>query len=177
MILDVYPSARAKNVYTINYQKLKSLGYKGIIFDIDQTLVQHGFPVTAEVEQLFADIQTLGFTTFLLSNNEESRIAPFAKNLNSDFIELADKPATKNYELALSRMGLSKDEVLFIGDQLFTDVLGANRVGMKSILVDFLYDVEKDTIGKKRRLEQLMLSIYPWILPRKKRLESIEKGE
>ena len=68
------PSARAKNVFDIPYQRLYQIGFKGLIFDIDQTLVMHGAPATEQVIELFQNLKALGFQIFLLSNNDEERI-------------------------------------------------------------------------------------------------------
>ncbi|MDU2991733.1 MAG: hypothetical protein E7B64_04495, partial [Streptococcus mitis] len=90
------PSARAKNVFDIPYQRLYQIGFKGLIFDIDQTLVMHGAPATEQVIELFQNLKALGFQIFLLSNNDEERITEFNKHLSVPFIPLAEKPNPKN---------------------------------------------------------------------------------
>lgn len=155
-----YPTQYCESVLTIDYAKLYQLGYRGLIFDIDQTLVNHGDPATAEVEELFRQIQTLGFKTLLLSNNSQERIEAFTTNIDTAFIPLANKPQPQGFQAALKQLGLPKDQVLMIGDQVFTDILGANRVGLKSILVRFIRRHHETKIGKKRQLERLILATY-----------------
>ena len=153
------PAARAKNVFDIPYQSLYQIGFKGLIFDIDQTLVMHGAPATEQVIELFQNLKALGFQIFLLSNNDEERITEFNKHLSVPFILLAEKPF----------------ETVMIGDQLFTDVLGASRANISTILVDFLYDPKEGGSGKKRWVEKLILSTYPFFRQKNKHLDVIKK--
>lgn len=161
MLQSYFPSTQAKSVFHIDYQKLKNLGFQAIIFDIDQTLVPHGDPVTPELEDLFQQIHQLGFKTFLLSNNDATRIAPFAQALATDYLPMANKPQAKAYLKALDLLQVSADQAVFIGDQLFTDILGANRAGLASILVDYLTRPGESRRSKKRLVEQILLKFYP----------------
>lgn len=160
MLKQFFPFNQVASVFRIDYGQLAALGYRGLIFDIDQTLVNHGDPATPEIEALFADLQRQGFKTMLLSNNDEERILDFTRNIDSPFIALADKPKPHAYHQALERLGLSAEEVIMIGDQVFTDVLGANRAGLASILVTFIRREHEVKLGKRRRLEQLILWFY-----------------
>ena len=154
------PSAYEHSVFTIDYQKLYQKGYRGIIFDIDNTLVHHGDDSTAEVDRLFEYIHGLGIKTLLLSNNSEARIQKFNENIHTLYISNADKPATTNYFKAISMLELEKAQVVCVGDQLFTDIYGANQSGIDSILVDFIRLPEEKKIGKKRILEKWILWFY-----------------
>lgn len=169
------PAARAKTVFDIPYQQLNEAGFKGLMFDIDQTLVMHGEPVTEEIIDLFAFLNQLGFSLFLLSNNSEERLAEFAQDLEVSYISLADKPKPHSFKKALEVMSLAADDVLMIGDQLFTDVLGASRAGLHTILVDFLYDPAEGGIGKKRQVEGVLLKSYPLLRRRNRKLDVIMK--
>ena len=73
-----YPDRREKSAYTIDYADLYRKGYRGVIFDIDNTLVPHGAPATKEAAAFFASLRETGFSTCLLSNNQKPRVAPFA---------------------------------------------------------------------------------------------------
>ena len=86
MLERFYPHEYAESVFSIDYGRLYGLGYRGLIFDIDNTLVHHGDDATPEVEALFAKIQGMGFTTLLLSNNDEKRIQRFIKNIDTLYI-------------------------------------------------------------------------------------------
>lgn len=165
MLKAFYPSARARSVFHIDYQKLYALGYRGIIFDIDNTLVHHGEDSTPEVDALLGHIQSIGFRTMMLSNNGVDRIERFLRNIDSPYISNADKPRPDNYYLALERLRLDAEQTVVIGDQIFTDILGANRSGIDSILVDFIRAPNETKIGIRRHLEKLVLlccRLCPW---------------
>lgn len=87
-----YPTAHVPSVFAIDYEKLSALGYKGILFDIDNTLVHHGDDSTPEVDALFRHIHSLGLKTLLLSDNSAVRIERFNRNIRTLFIAEAGKP-------------------------------------------------------------------------------------
>ena len=78
-----YPTAHVPSVFAIDYEKLAALGYKGILFDIDNTLVHHGDDSTPEVDALFRHIHSLGLKTLLLSDNSAVRIERFNRNIRT----------------------------------------------------------------------------------------------
>lgn len=178
MLKKYFPYEYVENVFEINYEKLYEKGYKGIIFDIDNTLVPHGKASTAEIDELFKKIQNIGFKTFILSDNGKERIESFLKNISCQYIDNAGKPKTYNYLKALEIMGLDKSEVIFIGDQIFTDILGANNSGIPSILVKYIGYYSKEKKGIKRIIEKYILEIYGKSLKYKHRLGDIKiKGQ
>ncbi|MBR1562704.1 MAG: HAD family hydrolase, partial [Ruminococcus sp.] len=121
MLDKFYPYEYAESVFGIDYEKLYEKGFRGIIFDIDNTLVHHGDDSNPKVDQLFRDIHAIGFKTLLLSNNEKSRVESFIKNIETEYICDADKPAPEAYLRAVKKLGLRKDQTVCIGDQIFTD--------------------------------------------------------
>ena len=177
MLKIFYPYEYVDNVFIIDYNKLYNNGYRGIIFDVDNTLVHHGEDSTAEIDELFKEIQNIGFKTLLLSNNGEKRIKSFLKNIDSLYICNAQKPKKDNYLKALKMMDIKKEEAIFVGDQLFTDILGANRSGIASILVKFIQKTDEVYIGKKRKLEKIILQFYNKSKYAKNRLGDILKKE
>lgn len=108
--------------------------YQGVIFDIDNTLVPHGAPADEKIIKLFEKIHALGMKTMLVSNNGEERVRPFAEQVNSGFISKAGKPRTGGYKKAMQVMNTDPKHTLFVGDQIFTDIWGANRAGMDTVL-------------------------------------------
>ncbi|MBQ6991730.1 MAG: YqeG family HAD IIIA-type phosphatase [Clostridia bacterium] len=160
MLKKFYPYEYVDSVFSIDYDKLYNKGYKGLIFDIDNTLVHHGDDSTEEIDNFFKMIQNIGFKTCILSNNNEERIKRFLTNIDSLYISDAEKPDTTNYYKAIEKMKMKKEEVIFIGDQIFTDILGANKSGIASILVKFIRLKDEKKIGKKRHLENLILRLY-----------------
>ncbi|MCD8330647.1 MAG: YqeG family HAD IIIA-type phosphatase, partial [Lachnospiraceae bacterium] len=142
------------------YERLAERGVRGILFDIDNTLVPHGAAATPEAVALFRHLHALGLATCLISNNQEPRVEPFAKTVNSSFLCDAHKPAAARYRRACQIMGVRPEEAVFVGDQLFTDIFGANRAGIRSILVQPIHPKEEIQIVLKRRLERPILYFY-----------------
>ena len=156
----LYPSEWVSTAYRIDYEDMYAKGYRGIIFDIDNTLVFHGAPATDEAVELFERLRAIGFETCLISNNKAERVEPFAKLVRSRYISKAGKPATKSYIKAMKRMGTGMKNTFFVGDQLFTDVCGANLTGIYSVLVKPLNPKEEIQIVLKRYLEKIVLYFY-----------------
>ena len=170
MIKNFFPHQHVKSVFDIDYKNLYSLGHRGVIFDIDNTLVHHGEDSTPEIDDLFKKIHQIGLKTFLLSNNDTERIERFIRNIDTRYIPDADKPKVDNYYKALEILKLKKSEVIFVGDQLFTDIYGANKCGISNILVDFLRHEDETNFGKRRLLEKYILKLQKLIKkPHKKK--------
>ena len=155
-----YPYEYADSVFSIDFEALKQKGYKAILFDIDNTLVHHGDDSTEEIDKLFDYLHGLGFQTLLLSNNDQERIERFNKNIETLYICDAEKPNPKNYRKALAMMKVEKEEAVVIGDQIFTDIYGANKSGIPSVLVHFIRLKEERNIGIRRHVEFIILSIW-----------------
>ena len=155
-----FPDEYVASTYVIPFEKLYEEGYRGIIFDIDNTLVMHGAPADDRAKKLFARLKELGFACCLLSNNQEPRVKMFNEDVKVNYIFNAHKPSTVNYEKAMELMGTDKSNTIFIGDQLFTDVWGAKRTGIRNILVKPIHPKEEIQIVLKRRLEKVVLHFY-----------------
>ena len=138
MLKNYFPYEYLDSPFSIDYQKLFDKGFRGIIFDIDNTLVPHGAESNPDVDSLFEKIHAAGFKTLLLSNNSEERVLSFKKNISSLHISEAEKPDTKNYIRAVEMLGLKKENVVYIGDQITIDIVGANKSGIPSILVKYV---------------------------------------
>jgi len=157
---DLYPAKEEDSAYLIPYESYYALGKRGIIYDIDNTLVEHGAPATEKSIGLFKKLKYIGFDTVLLSNNKEERVKPFADAVGSKYICKAGKPSKKGYLKAMEVMGTTPETTLFIGDQIFTDVWGANRCGIETILTKPIDPREEIQIVLKRRLEWFVLMSY-----------------
>ena len=160
MIQQFYPDEWLDSAYVIDYEKLYKEGYRGLIFDIDNTLVPHGAPADERAIALFKRLREIGFSCCLLSNNKEPRVKMFNEKIGVSYIFKAGKPAKRGYEEAMSKMGTDRGTTLFVGDQLFTDVWGARRVGIFSILTRPIDKKEEIQIILKRRLEWIVLYFY-----------------
>lgn len=164
-----YPKKQMDSAYDIPYKTLYDRGIRGVIFDVDNTLVPHGAPADDRALQLFAGFHRMGMKTCLLSNNKEPRVVSFAGQVGSDYIFKAGKPGVKGYERAMEKMGTDRETTVFVGDQLFTDVYGANRAGIYSYLVKPIHPKEEIQIVIKRRFEAIVLYFYRRKCEREKR--------
>lgn len=173
MLHHLLPTAHAPDVFSIDYAFLRQQGFKAVIFDIDNTLVYHGTGPTDEIDNLFQKIHSLGLKIFLISNNSEERIHDFNKNINTGFIAMAEKPKPHSYIQALKILKISSKDAVYIGDQIFTDILGANRTGIRNILVDFIRLPEEKYFGKKRQVEKLIIKIFHLLNPHHRDLGNI----
>ena len=160
MLKTFYPDDYIASTYVIPFEELYKKGYRGLIFDIDNTLVPHGAPADERAIVLFERLRKIGFDTCLISNNQEPRVQPFADKVGSKYVFDAHKPSTKNYKKAMELMKTRKENTLFVGDQLFTDVFGAKRSGIPSILVRPIHPKEEIQIVLKRYLEKIVLHFY-----------------
>lgn len=155
-----YPKKYLDSTYSIDFKKEYENGIRGVIFDVDNTLVPHGAPADERSLKLFQELKQLGIGTLLLSNNKEPRVKSFAEEVGSLYIFKAGKPSPVNYKKAMERLGTTENSTLFIGDQLFTDVWGANKAGIKSYLVKPIHPKEEIQIVLKRYLEKIVLFFY-----------------
>lgn len=160
MLQIFYPKRIAQSSYVIDYEKLYQEGFRGILFDIDNTLVEHGADASERAIKLFSRLKRIGFQTCLISNNSDERVRRFNAKINTNYIHKANKPSTRNYIKATKIMGTRIDNTIFVGDQLFTDVYGANRIGMMTYLVKPIHPKEEIQIVLKRKLERIVLHYY-----------------
>lgn len=160
MFKKFYPYEHIDSVFSIDYSKLYDMGYRGVIFDLDNTLVHHGDDSNPSVDNLFKYIHSVGLKTLILTNNDHSRVKRFIKNIDTMYICDANKPNKSGYLSALKRLRLKKNKVVYIGDQIFIDIVGANGCGIPSVLVDFIRIPGVTKIGKKRYLEKFILFFY-----------------
>ncbi len=155
-----FPCEEYNRVQDVEFARLYHEGYRGILFDIDNTLVPHNAGPTDEIVAFLKNLMHMGYHICLLSNNQEPRVASFNAPIGADYIYKAGKPGIKGYQAAARKMGTSLDKTLFVGDQLFTDIWGANRAGIHSILVHPIHPKEEIQIVLKRRLEKPVLWFY-----------------
>lgn len=155
-----FPDEYTASTYEIDFAQLYSEGFRGIIFDIDNTLVPHGAPADERAIALFEKLKQIGYQILLLSNNKEPRVKMFNDAVHVQYIYKAGKPGKKGYVQAMQMLGTTTDTTLFVGDQLFTDVWGAKRTGIRNILVQPIHPKEEIQIVLKRKLERIVLYFY-----------------
>lgn len=155
-----FPDQWVDSTYEIDFEGLYAQGFRGIIFDIDNTLVPHGAAADERAIALFRRLKELGFSCLLLSNNQVERVELFNRDVQVNYIYNAHKPSTKNYCRAMELLGTDTGNTIFIGDQLFTDIYGAKRAGIRNILVKPIHPKEEIQIVLKRYLEKIVLYFY-----------------
>ena len=153
------PKMYQQSIYTIDYDKLKKNNIKCLLFDLDNTCVgyREKFP-TKELEELFNNLTKKSFKVIIFTNAPQKRVVPFVK-LHIICHSSSKKPFQKNFKKIMKKYRLAKEEICIIGDQLFTDILGGNKVGIMTCLVDPL--TKEDFILTKifRMTEQILFKL------------------
>ena len=154
------PNMRVRSVYDIDLDELAAKGLRGIITDLDNTLVGAKEPLaTPELVTWLDKVRDLGFKVVIVSNNNEPRVGKFAAPLNIPFLHAARKPTQAAFRRALGLIGLEAHETVMIGDQMMTDVLGGNRMGLFTILVAPIAPADEGVMTLvNRRIERFALA-------------------
>lgn len=161
MIKRLYPTQAIDSIFDLPIEDLKAQGIKGIIFDIDNTLVPYDVAEpTEEIIQFFDRIQRLDMGITLVSNNTENRVIKFNEKLKVLALHKAQKPFTKSFKKALEMMHCTKEEAIIVGDQIFTDVYGGNCIGIPTYLVSPISDKDEWQTKIKRGLERQVIKSY-----------------
>ncbi|MGN1305400.1 MAG: YqeG family HAD IIIA-type phosphatase [Oscillospiraceae bacterium] len=130
------PTKAYKSILSITPQTLTEMGVKAVILDVDNTLTTHNNPTPIDgIDEWLNAVKSSGIKLIIVSNNHPPRVAPFAERLGLDYVPEGAKPLPKGMREAMKRMGVKRKETCAIGDQIFTDILGANLSGIKSIFV------------------------------------------
>lgn len=156
----IFPYAMNKDAYSIDYEYLRKKGYNGIIFDIDNTLVEHNEPATEKAVVFFRRLHALGYKTAVVSNNKEPRVRAFAEKTGCGYVFKAGKPSSRGYIEAMNKMSTGKKDTFVVGDQLITDIWGANNTGLKSVMVRRIAAHEEIQIHLKRIPEAVIVWLY-----------------
>ena len=157
----LYPKLYYKNVQSINLDELYNLGIKGIILDVDNTLIDKEKVMPEGIVEWVETAKSKNFKVCILSNsNKKEKIETVAKKLNIDYLMFAKKPMKSGFKNALKLLNLNANECAAVGDQLFTDVLGANIMKINSIYVEPINENEYWYTKWKRPIEGLFLKRY-----------------
>lgn len=105
MFQNLYPDEEYRSSYEIPYESYYQKGFRGILFDVDNTLVEHDQPVTIEAIALFEKLRKIGFEVCIISNNKEPRVKPLADTLGAKYVYKADKPSAKGYVQGMEHYG------------------------------------------------------------------------
>lgn len=150
-----YPDIYSKSIYTIDYNKLLDRGIKYLLFDLDNTCIPYlDKNPTKELKEHFDKLKDMGFKVIIFSNSPKERLEPFKKNLNVDCCAKACKPRKRGFIKVLKMYNLTLPEIAIIGDQLVTDIYGGNRVGITTILVNPMSDIDMPFTKVHRFIEK-----------------------
>ncbi len=157
----MFPSDYIESFYDYDFESAYKDGRRLILFDIDNTMVPHGAPPDERCMKRVAELKALGYTLCAVSNNKEPRVKSFCEPMGLSYIYKADKPSIRGYEEAMRLNGAKRDETIFFGDQIFTDIIGARRAGIYSVLVKPI-DLSTDEIQikLKRILEKPVIMAF-----------------
>lgn len=161
MLKHFLPDQHVKSIFEIQPESLKEKGVKGIITDLDNTLVEWDRPsATPKLIEWFDNMRKHEILVTIVSNNNERRVRAFSDPLQIPFIFQARKPMTRAFKKALKQMGLRKEETVVIGDQLLTDVLGGNRSGFHTVLVVPVAQTDGFVTRFNRKVERRILNWF-----------------
>ena len=147
-----------RSVLQIQPGLLRQYGIRGLMLDLDNTLTTHDNPAPAEgVLSWIGLMRQAGIAMMIVSNNRPHRVQPFAAALGLPFVAEGAKPLPRGFRLAQKRMQLPFSHLAVVGDQIFTDILGANLCGVKSIYVRPIQYENKGFLRVKRWLERPFL--------------------
>lgn len=149
------PTALQHRVTDLTPEYLRGMGVRALLLDVDNTIASYTShqPIPGAVEWGRRMVEE-GFRVLIVSNNFKKRVGPFAARFGLDFISFAMKPLPFGYLRARSRLGVKRRECAIIGDQIFTDVIGANLCGMRSVLLEPIEPEEGVTFRVRRFFER-----------------------
>ncbi|MEH7443146.1 YqeG family HAD IIIA-type phosphatase [Bacillus sp. JJ1122] len=161
MLKHFLPDQHVKSIFDITPESLKEKGVKGIITDLDNTLVEWDRPnATPKLIEWFDNMRKNEILVTIVSNNNENRVKSFSDPLQIPFIFQARKPMGRAFNRAIKQMGLRKEQTVVIGDQLLTDVLGGNRSGFHTILVVPVAKTDGFVTKFNRKVERRILDWF-----------------
>lgn len=156
----ITPTWTINSIYSIKGLDLLTRGYRAVIVDLDNTLIAwNQWEHTHEMEEWIKDLRQAGVKVYLLSNNNHNRVAKVAEPLEVPFTAGALKPFKKNFKLAVDNLVTDNEHIVVIGDQVMTDVIGANRFGLDVILVKPIAQNDNIYTWINRNLEKIALKI------------------
>lgn len=161
MLEKLCPRVQADSVLNLDLDELKQMGIRGIIFDLDNTLVEwKQDTLTPEVIEMVARFKQFGFKLCILSNALEHRVEAIAGVLDVPYVSRAVKPRKSPFRKALEILDTKPEETAVVGDQLFTDILGGNRMQLYTIWTPPLSSTEFLSTRAVRKLERMVVKRF-----------------
>ena len=155
------PNYKLDKITDITVDFLKNNDISALILDVDNTLsTHHGMKLTDGLEDWLKLMHSNSIKLIILSNSKEKRVKPFAEKLNLEYISLGLKPLPFKFFKAIKKIGSNRKHTALVGDQLFTDSLGAHLAGVRSIILNPILPEDLISFKIRRRLERLLYSFY-----------------
>lgn len=162
MIQILQPQLFVQSIYDIDLDRLVGRGMKGLILDLDNTLVGWNQPIASdELMKWLEAVHQRGLKTCIVSNNMSERVEKFSQHIGVMAIAKAAKPRRRAFRQAMHKMGTRQQQTAVVGDQIFTDILGGNRLQLFTILVKPMNEREFWTTQLVRRIEKAVLPPDP----------------
>ena len=159
--MKLYPNAYLKNVKEITIDFLNKNNIKALILDVDNTLIDFNKKMLEGVEEWCRNLKKQGIKLFIVSNsNKKTKVEMVAKKLELPYIHFATKPFKRGFKKAAKMLQEKNENIAVVGDQIFTDVIGANRCKMFSILVEPIEKKDLLVTKIKRPLENYIIKKY-----------------
>ena len=157
----LYPKYYCKKITDITCDYLKENNIKGLILDVDNTLLDFDLNIIEGLKEWADKIKNAGIKCIILSNSGKlEKIQKVATLIDIPYIRLATKPLKRGFKKAQSQLNIPNENIAAIGDQIFTDVIGANRCKMFSILVEPINKKDLWMTKVKRPLENIVIKKY-----------------
>ena len=154
------PKAYSKNIYEINYDKLKKNGIKCLLFDLDNTISpEYEILLTKKIKTFLNNLKK-DFKVIIISNNFPHRLKKFGDYYDVDVLSLSLKPLLYKYIYVLLKYKFKRCEIAAVGDQLVTDILGGNKIGIKTILVDPITNKDGKATFLNRKIEKRIYKYF-----------------
>ncbi len=158
------PDMAFYDVYTITPELLEAMGVKGIVFDIDNTIAPYEVErPTDEMNTFFTSLRDAGIKMAFVSNNKGNRVMTFNEGLGLFYVCKAGKPSPKGVRRCIAHFGLPNEEVIAVGDQIFTDCVAAHRAGIRFAIVKPIQPKESAFFRVKRFFERPFVRGLDWL--------------
>ncbi len=153
------PTWMLEAIYHLTPEQLKKENVKAVLADLDNTLIAWNNPDgTQELIEWIQVMKTAGISVIILSNNSASRVERVAKILDLEYVSRAIKPTTIGFKKAEDKLNFPKENILMVGDQIITDIWGANLAGIKTVLVKPIIDSDAWNTKFNRYMELYIMN-------------------
>lgn len=166
----IIPTSFVLSIKDINYEELKEQGVKALFFDLDNTLIPYDIDIIPEETKAFLEELNESFKVLIISNSRVKRVSKAVSVLDDiPYVKFAKKPLKFGFKKALKKVNVKASEVAIIGDQLMTDVFGANRLKAKASILVFPIKQKSDHIFTRfnRRIEKHFIKKVKKKMPEK----------